>query len=250
MQKHSALKFSVGRTPSLFVGTSGWLYSWNPNGFKWYVRNSKLNAVELNASFYRFPFPSQVKSWALRSPPNFRWSIKVSRWITHIYKFSDKALKTWIKFERLFEPLRDKIDFYLFQLPPTAVPTRNFTAKLEKFIKSVNLGEKFALEWRNRQWVCEKWINWCRDFEVTLVSVDSPEMRLYARTGSSIYLRMHGRTAWYAHNYSDEELIEVAEEVLKLQADRIYIFFNNDHDMLSNARRMAELIGRKMRGKI
>jgi uncharacterized protein YecE (DUF72 family) len=32
-----------------------------------YVTNSELNAVELNASFYRFPFPTMVKSWSMRA---------------------------------------------------------------------------------------------------------------------------------------------------------------------------------------
>jgi uncharacterized protein YecE (DUF72 family) len=37
----------------LFVGTSGWFYSWNPDGsFDWFCRFSGLNAVELNMSFY------------------------------------------------------------------------------------------------------------------------------------------------------------------------------------------------------
>ena len=35
----------------VYVGTSGWAYFWNPDGLDWYVRNSGLNAVELNASF-------------------------------------------------------------------------------------------------------------------------------------------------------------------------------------------------------
>ncbi|MFP3209319.1 MAG: DUF72 domain-containing protein, partial [Nitrososphaeria archaeon] len=35
-----------------YVGTSGWSYAWNPDGLEWYVRNSGLNAVELNSSFY------------------------------------------------------------------------------------------------------------------------------------------------------------------------------------------------------
>ncbi|MEM1508337.1 MAG: DUF72 domain-containing protein [Thermofilaceae archaeon] len=51
----------------IYVGTSGWLYGWNEGGgLEWYVSHSGLNAIELNASFYRFPFPAQVKSWVKR----------------------------------------------------------------------------------------------------------------------------------------------------------------------------------------
>lgn len=59
----------------------------------------KINAVELNAIFYRFP--SQVKAWNNTSPLNLRWSIKVNRWITHRFKLSEKSLNTWRKFETI-----------------------------------------------------------------------------------------------------------------------------------------------------
>ena len=50
---------------NVFVGTSGWLYGWNRGGnLDWYLQNSGLNAVELNASFYRFPYKNQVAGWA------------------------------------------------------------------------------------------------------------------------------------------------------------------------------------------
>ncbi len=45
---------------------------------------------------------------------------------------------------------------------------------------------------------------------------------------------MLGRSSWYAHDYSYEELVEVAR--------RVYVFFNNDHWMLGNARTMLKLL--------
>ncbi|MEM1943062.1 MAG: hypothetical protein QXO30_03050 [Candidatus Caldarchaeum sp.] len=50
-----------------FVGASGWFYSWNPDGsLDWFVRNPGLKAVELNMSFYRFPFPNMLRSWVVK----------------------------------------------------------------------------------------------------------------------------------------------------------------------------------------
>ena len=60
-----------------FVGTSGWMYDWNEeSSLDWYVKNSRLNAIELNASFYRFPFPNQVKHWAVAGK-SLSWAVKV-----------------------------------------------------------------------------------------------------------------------------------------------------------------------------
>ena len=53
---------------------------------------------------------------------------------------------------------------------------------------------------------------------------------------------MHGRTGWYDHFYSDEELRETANLVLDHDPDEVYVFFNNDHAMLENARTMFAML--------
>lgn len=49
---------------------------------------------------------------------------------------------------------------------------------------------------------------------------------------------MHGRTTWYYRNYTDDELEEVIGLILKAEPKKVFVFFNNDHDMLENARKM------------
>jgi len=224
-----------------FVGTSGWYYYLNPDGnFDWFVKNSGLNAIELNASFYRFPFPNMVKSWANKTKkfnPNLRWSIKVNRLITHTFKFNERASQLWKRFENLFKPLSQNIDFYLFQLPPSLTP--GFSSKLEDFIIKTGLKEMFALEVRNIEWYERKWVDWASSLGITWVSVDSPDFPLDVfNTNSLVYERMHGRTEWYSHLYSDEELKEVVKKILGVKPKKAYVFFNNDHAMLVNSRRM------------
>lgn len=100
----------------IYVGTSGWFYSWNKEkNFTWYVENSRLNAVELNASFYRFPFPNQINSWAQKGK-NIRFSIKVSRRVTHIHHLSQESYPVWEAFLQLFSPLQSLIDFLSFPI--------------------------------------------------------------------------------------------------------------------------------------
>jgi Uncharacterized conserved protein len=106
----------------IYVGTSGWMYGWNKEGnIEWYVNNSGLNAVELNASFYRFPYPNQVKHWASIGS-SISWAVKVNRLITHQYKLSENSYKLLERFLSLFEPLDKHISYYLFQLPPSITP--------------------------------------------------------------------------------------------------------------------------------
>lgn len=224
----------------VFVGTSGWAYGWNEGrNFQWFVENSKLNAVEINASFYRFPFPSQVKGWAKRTK-KIRWAVKVNRFITHVFKFGKRAEQSWKRFKEIFSPLDKNIDFYLFQLPPNSTPS--MAGKIARFAKFTRLKEKFALEARNEKWFAQEWIEWARKNKITWVSIDAPEFpREVYKTTDFVYLRMHGRESWYSYNYSREELREKVERIKKAKPKSAYVFFNNNHDMLNNAREMIRL---------
>ncbi len=229
----------------IYVGTSGWMYGWNKEGsFDWYVDNSGLNAVELNASFYRFPFRNQVKAWGRKSK-NLRWAVKVHRSITHFFKFSLKSFARWEYMQELFSPLDDLVDFYLFQLPPFFTPEKR--KAIEKFIEFTNLGKRFALEPRDSSWWSNENIEWAKELKITWVSVDAPYLpREIVTIEGRVYLRMHGRTDWYSHYYTDDELIEIYEKILSTHAEKVYIFFNNNHAMLENAQRMFLLFKRRL----
>ncbi len=224
-----------------FVGTSGWLYSWNPEGsLDWFVKESGLNAVELNMSFYRFPTTRAIESWASRGK-GLRWAIKANRLITHSCKLKGRALGLWERFHGLFAPLEPSIDFYLFQLPPSLTPAS--AGAIEAFAKATGLEERFALEVRNAEWFKGEHLEWASGLGITWVGIDSPDLpRDVFNINGLVYHRMHGRSAWYSHYYTDGELGEVARGILEAKPRRAYVFFNNDHAMLENARGMLAIL--------
>lgn len=224
----------------VFVGTSGWFYNWNKDkSLEWFVKNSKLNAIELNASFYRFPFPNQIKSWAIKGKA-LRWAIKVNRLITHVHKFNKEGLKIWKRFYELFKPLDPYVDFYLFQLPPGFVDIE----KVIDFARKTKLKRRFALELRNKKLIESLKENDAKKLneKITLVSIDSPDFQNKIFPGKIIYLRMHGKFLWYSHNYSEKELKEIAKKIKKVEPEKAYVFFNNNHNMLKNARTMLKIL--------
>jgi len=225
----------------IFVGTSGWLYGWNEGrSLDWYIENSGLNAIELNASFYRFPFPNQVKSWAKKGE-NLRWVVKVSRRVTHLHKFNEEAKEVWKSFYELFTPLDPLIDFYLFQLPPSL--HADDIEKVLSFFEFTNLGPRFALEARHTSWFEEDILARLKNYNLTFVSIDAPKLpNKVVKNNDFVYLRMHGRTAWYSYEYSEKELKDKALEIVKAEPYCVYVFFNNDHAMLKNAREMKALL--------
>jgi uncharacterized protein YecE (DUF72 family) len=200
-----------------------------------------LNAVELNASFYRFPFPSQVKSWAVKGS-RLRWAVKVHRSITHVRRMGSAALEVWSRFRERFAPLDSLVDFYLFQLPPGFAASEEGVRRLRAFAEACGLGCRMAVEFRHESWFEGKGLELCEELGATFVSVDSPMGTWVASSNGVVYLRLHGRGAWYAYEYSEEELAELASRVAELSPTRVYAFFNNDHWMLENALQMLELL--------
>jgi uncharacterized protein YecE (DUF72 family) len=166
----------------------------------------------------------------------------VHRSITHLRKLGEASLATWGRFRELFSPMDDLVDFYLFQMPPNFSCSPGNLARVETFHSETGLGLRMAVEFRHGSCFAESTARWAEGVGLTLVSVDSPVATWIASSGGVVYLRMHGRSSWYAHDYSYEELAEVAGRVRELSPGRVYVFFNNDHWMLDNARAMLRLL--------
>ena len=232
--------------PAVHVGTSGWSYSWNPDGLDWYIKNSGLDTVELNMSFYRIPYQNMVKGWA-RKGKDLLWSVKVNRLITHVHRLNEKSYRIWNWFRDRFKPLEDtgNLKYYLFQLPPSAKPSDDLLDRLKRFAQMTRLGPRFALEGRNEDWFSDDIVSWARRLGITLVSVDAPDLpRCIMNSNGHIYLRIHGRYSWYSYDYSENELKEIRDRILSVgNVLSAYIYFNNDHAMLHNARAMRKLFG-------
>ena len=230
------MKKKISNT-QIFVGTSGWAYFWNEGtNLAWYARESLLNAVELNASFYRFPSERQILSW-VEQGRDLSWCVKVHRIINHRHFLNESGRSDFARFREIFRPLDCQIAYYLFQFPPKF--TVKFADRIQALLEEFD-NRKIALEFRNPEW-------YAFDFERlrfrgAIVTPDSPEFSgtFFDRNGR-IYLRFHGRRSWYAYRYSDEELREIAERIRSKHPQSVYAFFNNDHDMLSNARHFRKI---------
>ena len=218
------------------VGTSGYSYFWNeglPTPFQWYCKQG-FETVEINASFYRFPVRSWIKTWK-KCPSDFDFSIKVHRSITHYQKLKPNAIKTWRKFKFLFEEMEDRISFWLFQLPPSFAATSENVKRFSTFFSELGLGNSAVVEFRHASWWNKESV--CKDVGATFCSVDAPNLpREIVSMNDALYMRLHGRETWYAYVYSEHELKEIIETIKKHDASKKYIYLNNDHGMLPNGK--------------
>jgi uncharacterized protein YecE (DUF72 family) len=216
------------------IGTSGYSYPWNegkPTPFVWYL-NQGFNSVEINASFYRFPYESWIRTWQ-KAPDDFTFSIKVHRWITHQTRLKGEAVDLWKRFRKPFGPIEDKIDFWLFQMPPSYKCSKENLSTMKRFFRTVRLGNKAVVEFRARTWWTA--IDEIEGMGVVFCSISAPKLPSeIVSTNKTVYLRLHGSEAWYSYVYSKKELDRMLSKVKRLKAEKKAIYLNNDIGMLEN----------------
>lgn len=242
--------------PIFLIGTSGYSYNhWWDGVFypidvkpgKWLEYYAKyFNSVELNVSFYRLPKKETFEGWRRRTPKDFRFVAKGSRFITHIKKLKDIEEPLEIFFENA-SGLEKKLAMVLWQLPPGM---RVDIKKLEKFCKSLKKYKKIrqAFEFRNISWFCEEVYEILHKHNFSLCIAHSGRWPVVEElTADFVYLRFHGGgDVLYSSNYTEKELKDWATKVKKwLKEGRdIYAYFNNDAYgyAVKNALRLKELI--------
>lgn len=238
------------------IGTSGWSYSgWLGNFYPQKIKSnlilpyyaSILNSVELNNSFYQIPKEKNVLNWVDLTPPNFIFSCKANRYITHFQKLKEctesvnKLLKAFSNFEEKLGPI-------LFQFPPwwkIEIPT------LKQFIDQLPQNYLYTFEFRHKSWFCEELYEVLDKNQMSLCFYDhkmyrSPEIV----TSPFIYIRMHGpHEQAYEGAYEDSTLIEYADKFINWHKNgkTIYCYFDNDEktNAPKDAQRLNQLLNNK-----
>jgi len=244
--------------PEIYIGTSGFSYKhWSDGVFypkdipqrKWLEYYTEhFNTVELNVSFYRLPKGSVFEGWYKRTPENFIFVLKGSRFITHIKKLADCNDSIELFFSRA-KGLKEKLGVVLWQLPP------NFHANAERLQKFCELLEenkvakdtKHVFEFRHESWFRDEIYGVLRKHNFSLCVAHSrcwPYEEV--ATAGFVYMRFHGGEVLYGSNYSDEELQDWAAKAKKWLSENrdIYAYFNNDAYgyAVYNAKKFRELL--------
>lgn len=216
------------------IGTSGWTYPhWQGIFYPEDLSQSKwlnyycryFDTVELNASFYHLPQKKAFINWGLKTPENFCWSVKASRYITHIKKF----LSPKESLKKLFQAvigLEDKLGPILFQLPPSL---KYNSERFEKFLKVLPKDYLYTLEPRHPSWICDELKNQLTKYNIAFCIADTAGRFPTAEfvTTNFIYIRLHGSKQLYSSNYSLKELKNWAKKIKSWKKD-IFIYFDND----------------------
>jgi uncharacterized protein YecE (DUF72 family) len=223
--------------PKLYIGTSGFSYShWEEGVFypKGLAKNKQLEyysqhfqTVELNNPFYHLPPAKTFQNWHQRTPKNFIFTVKVSRYITHIKRLKN-CREPWQRFIANTKELKEKLGPILFQLPPN---WRMNIERLERFLKILPKKYQYSFEFRHSSWFNQEIYDILKKHRIALCLADSNQWPYQEEiTADFIYLRLHGSHRLCSAKYTDKELKNWAGKIKKWRklGKDIFVYFNND----------------------
>jgi uncharacterized protein YecE (DUF72 family) len=220
----------------IIVGTSGWQYAdWRgrlyPRGLAqkdWLTYYAdRFQSVEVNNVFYRLPEQATFARWAAATPEDFVFSLKASRYLTHVLRLG----KPTEPVRRLLDRSRGlghKVGPILLQLPA------NFQAdpgRLAATLKVFPSGVRVAFEPRHESWYTDEVTDILQHHEAAFCLSDTPQRKSpLLRTADWGYVRLHEGRANPAPCYGRTALTSWAGRLADLWAadEDVYVYFNND----------------------
>lgn len=219
------------------IGTSGWSYQHWVGPFysedlaksqHFHFYSQKFSTVELNTTFYHLPINKTFVSWRDKAPEGFKFTVKASRYITHIKKMNEVAEPV----SRLLngcQLLGEKMGPLLFQLPPGL---KRDLARLDGLLGLLPSEVKPVLEFRHPSWFEARVYDILAKHNAGFCWHDFKQMKCpQIVTGELAYIRLHGPDGHYTEKYSQEYLEKLAQRIREYQRSNfeVYVYFNNDY---------------------
>jgi len=225
----------------LHIGTSNVVVLGNKQSFPSAFRlrsglhyySSIFNTLEVNSSFYKTPLLSTYKKWSLDVPENFRFSLKLSKSITHA-KDLQGDLTAIEQFMTSAAGIGSKKGCLLIQFPGKI--SLNFYHQLEQIMQELQAHDpndewRKAIEFRNNSWYISETFELLNEYNAAPVLHDHPKAKFFDAKGKAdfVYLRFHGPKGDYRDTYTDSFLQEKAAEIAVWLSDGKYVYgyFNN-----------------------
>jgi uncharacterized protein YecE (DUF72 family) len=247
-------------SPLLRLGTSAWSNpTWEGVFYPPGIRASeylsvyarKYDCVEIDNTFYRIPSPLIVRKWDVDTPSNFLFTAKVPQVITH-EKVMEDCREDLALYLNAMEGLKNKLGALLLQFPyfnkKAFADKREFFGKLRLFLPRLSQEFRWAIEVRNKSWICTEFLETLRKHQVAFTLIDQAWMppidQLFEKhnleTADFVYIRWLGdrkgieeiTTKWDRLVLDREaDLLRWVRPVLSFlrKGMHVYGFFNNHY---------------------
>ncbi|MFV3317445.1 DUF72 domain-containing protein [Pseudomonas sp. NY15374] len=178
---------------------------------------ARLDAVEINSSFYRAHLPATYARWACSVPEHFRFAVKLPRLITHELHLEgcEVALDAFLGQCR---QLGDRLGCLLVQLPPSLAHDAGRDRRFFEVLREHYAGP-VAVEPRHASWQAAQ--SMLVDLRIAQVAASPSRFAADAQPAGwpgLVYWRLHGEPRIYHSEYSQQYLQQLAERLQRSHA--------------------------------
>ena len=230
---------------NVLVGTSGYNYpEWRGTFYPEKFSTAKMLAyyaerfrtVEINYTFYRMPTEKLLQGWSDDTPPEFSFTLKAPRRITHDAKLQ-RCEDLLQAFCRTAVTLGPKLGLLLFQLPPNF---KKDPLVLSSFLELLPEGTRAAFEFRHPSWFDADVFEALRARNVALCIADSEKLSTpLEMTADYAYFRLRDE------GYQQDDIVKWAGTVRGLAPSDAFVYFKHEEQGLGPdfARRFIAALG-------
>jgi uncharacterized protein YecE (DUF72 family) len=232
------------------IGISGWRYEgWRGVFYPAKLTQARelsfashaMQTIEINGTHYSLQTAKSFTRWYEAAPPGFVFSVKGSRYLTHVLRFRDERAGVSLAnfFAQGLFALREKLGPILWQFPPNfKFDAEQFEAFLQQLPTDTEVALRLArqhdqrvkapllaidrkrplrhaIEIRHESFRDPAFVKLLRKYKAALVVADSTEKWPCVQdvTADFLYLRLHGSQSKYAGKYTDAALARWARRI-------------------------------------
>ena len=218
----------------ILVGTSGYNYpEWKGSFYPadlpaakmlpYYA--SKFPTVEINYTFYRMPTPKLIAGWRAQVPPEFRFTLKAPKRITHDKRLRPAEVTESVNgFITAASELGPQMAALLFQLPPNF---KKDVGLLKEFLALLPPKTTAAFEFRNASWLEDDVFEALRARNIALCFADSETRETpLVHTADYAYFRLRDE------GYGDADIAKWTEAAKHAGATAkdVFVYFKHEDE--------------------
>ena len=258
MDTNSRKKKSKIQNPKskIQIGCQGWNYDdWTTKAdgaTVFYPRGTRSNqmletyakvfdTIEVDSTFYAIPASSAVENWFKKTPENFTFSLKMPQEITHEYGLREPSFPIMEEFCGRVLLLKEKLGAVLIQLPPNFEASKENAQALREFRTELPKEIRFAVEFRNREWLIDWTFEELKKNSVALCLVEGnwiPREMIFEAaqkpTANFAYIRFMGERDLTSFDKilrpQDGNQKMWKTEIERIKAADVFVYFSNFYE--------------------
>jgi uncharacterized protein YecE (DUF72 family) len=191
---------------------------------------ARLNAAEINTSFYRSHAPETYARWASTVPLDFRFAVKMPKAISHDRGLT-RSRAVLDRFLAEISGLGARLGVLLLQLPPSHAFDSRRVGRFLDLLRARHDGA-VVCEPRHQTWMSDAASRLLDKYRIGRVGADPPRARGLEAPGGwpgIVYYRWHGSPRPYFSSYTADQLDALARQLAASErvANDVFCIFDN-----------------------